>query len=470
MKSCLAATVLLTIAGFAAAGGGEMPTVAKYSIDLAYRAEDPGIEALADVTFVEGSAVPGELVFYLHGELWVDEVTMDGDPVDVARDLVWYPSDYSGVAQRTQIDMTGREMPKRLSIRYSGKLNPSVARAPSNYMRVDPDGIFLRSYGYSLWFPTFLEADRDTYTVAAEITVRTPAKLMAVVTGERLEDTVDGDLRVSRWRTADDIFNIQLTARPFRLIQEGGFHLYSLRDAESNATAAQILSFTSKLQEFFKENYSDGGGGGQLHVVQMPRFGDISSGNMVGISDRIWRGFDPASYSGRTLAHELVHPFVQLPLPRRSEFYAFVIEGFPSYFHLPAMAPLLGEEFYRNYMARVQEAYLQRRETGLDRRGNQLPEERPLLELTVADIPEFKDRFVLADRALLFFNWLRERMGTDNFAAFTKELFALETLDFENFAALIQFHLPGSKDDVDLWLRTTEFPARFRLKAQNSRG
>jgi hypothetical protein len=51
MKSCLAATVLLTIAGFAAAGG-EMPAVATYSIDLAYRTENPGIEALGDVTFV----------------------------------------------------------------------------------------------------------------------------------------------------------------------------------------------------------------------------------------------------------------------------------------------------------------------------------------------------------------------------------------------------------------------------------
>ena len=470
MKSCLAATVVLTIAGFAAAGGGEMPTVAKYSIDLAYRAEDPGIEALADVTFVEGSAVPSELVFYLHGELSIDEVTVDGESIDVEQDLVWYPSDYAGVARRSRIDMAGRKMPRRLSIRYSGKLNPSVARAPSNYMRVDPDGIFLRSYGYSLWFPTFLEADRDTYAVEAEITVRTPASLMAVVTGERLEDTVEGNLRVSRWRAADDIFNIQLTARPFRLIQEGGFHLYSLRDAESVATAAEILSFTSKLQEFFRENYSDGGGGGQLHVVQMPRFGDISSGNMVGISDRIWRGFDPASYSGRTLAHELVHPFVHLHLPRRSEFYAFVIEGFPSYFHLPAMASILGGDFYRDSIVRIQGAYLERRETGLDRRGNPLPEERPLLELTAADIPNFKDRFVLADRGLLFFNWLRERIGTDDFAAFTKELFALETLDFENFAALIQSHLPGSKDDVDLWLRTTEFPARFRLEAQNPRG
>ena len=261
----------------------------------------------------------------------------------------------------------------------------------------------------------------------------------------------------------DDLFNLQLTARRFELLKDGGFHLYFLQDPESVATAAEIQSFSAELVKYFRANYASRGGGGQLHVVQMPRFGDISSGNMVGISDRNWRGFDHSSYSGRTLAHELVHPFVQIPVPSNSELYALVIEGFPSYFHLPAIASIVGEDFYAAAMTTTQEGYLKRRQTGLDRRGRTLPGEKPLLSLSADEIGIYKDRFVLNDRARLFCNWLRTGMGEEQFSLFTRELFAFQSLDTERLMATIEEHLPGSGDDVILWLRTTEFPERFRL-------
>jgi hypothetical protein len=438
--------------------------VATYAIDLTYLNEEPGIKAEATIGFKEGQARPQHLTFYLHGELWVDEVRVDGQPVDVTQELVFYTSDYSSVANRSRIELMGGKVPENLTIRYSGKLNPSVTRALSNYMRVDEEGVFLRSYPYSVWFPVFLESEEDSNPVDAEVTIRTPEEYTAVVTGERLSETVDGGMRVSRWRAVqDDFFNLQLTARPFQLMKEGGFHLYFLGDAESRATAGEILTFSAKLEEFFRDNYADRGEGGQLHVVQMPRFGDISSGNMVGISDRVWRGFEPPSYSGRTLAHELVHPYVQIPLPSSSELYALVIEGFPSFFHLPAMAGIVGDDFYRQFMVSTEDGYLERRRTGLDRRGNPLPVEKTLLELTADDISEYKDRFVLNDRARLFCNWLRDRMGVEGFREFTRELFSSKSLDYDRLVAVIEAHLPDSVDDVNLWLRTTEFPEAFRL-------
>jgi hypothetical protein len=62
-------------------------------------------------------------------------------------------------------------------------------------------------------------------------------------------------------------------------------------------------------------------------------------------------------------------------------------------------------------------------ESGTDRRDRRLPAEKPLLELTPGDLSRYKDRFVLADRALLFFDYLRSRMGK---AAF----FDLESTDY----------------------------------------
>ena len=107
-------------------------------------------------------------------------------------------------------------------------------------------------------------------------------------------------------------------------------------------------------------------------------------------------------------------------------------------------------------------SYLERRRTGLDRRGNQLPAEKPLLMLTADEISDYKDRFVLNDRALLFFDWMRTRMGTARFNQFTRELFSLESLDSDRLVSIIEAHLPDSRDDTALWLRKTEFPERFR--------
>lgn len=456
----------LLLSGFiaAVAQAKQMPKVATYTIDVAYENEEPGIVATADISFAEDSMSPSTLIFYLHGELRVDQVAMDGVPAEVTGDVVFYQADYSNVARRFRIEMSGRELPKVLTIRYHGKINPSVVAAPSNYMRVDGDGVFLRSFLYSVWFPVFLEADHDSYPVDADVTVRTPGAFMAVVTGERLSDLVEGESRISRWKIVqEDLFNIQLTARPFEHIEEDGLHLYFLPDAAAHAFADKILSFSAQLAKSYQTNYADRGEGEQLHVVQMPRFGDISSGNMVGISDRVWLDFDPVSYSGRTLAHELVHPYVQIPLPRSSRLYALVIEGFPSYFHLPAMAEIIGDDFYQQTMEKSEDAYLKNRQTGLDRRGNRLPAEKPILALTAEDIGIYKDRFVLNDRVLLFCNWLRSQMGVDQFGRFTKDLFSRSSLDYDGLVSTVQTYLPESTDELNVWLRTTDFPDAYRL-------
>jgi hypothetical protein len=168
----------------------EMPRVASYSLEVTYLVEGPEIEGLADVSFEEGAAFPHILTFFLHGELRADEVLLDGMPLEVVQDLVFFESDYSSVARRCQVKMRDGGGPKVLSIRYGGKLNPSVVRAPSNYMRVDGDGVFLRSFPYSVWFPVFLDAGRDTHPVDVDLTIRTPAEFTAVATGQRLSDRV----------------------------------------------------------------------------------------------------------------------------------------------------------------------------------------------------------------------------------------------------------------------------------------
>ena len=118
---------------------------------------------------------------------------------------------------------------------------------------------------------------------------------------------------------------------------------------------------------------------------------------------------------------------------------------------------ILGEGILARTMERVARAYLGRRAA-----GQGLPEV-PLTELGPDDVGLYKDVFVLNDRALLFCDWLRRGMGAEGFGEFTRRLFALERLDRTRLEALVEEFLPGTRDDLGLWLDTTEYPEHFRL-------
>jgi hypothetical protein len=44
-------------------------------------------------------------------------------------------------------------------------------------------------------------------------------------------------------------------------------------------------------------------------------------------------------------------------------------------------------------------------------------------------------------------------------------LFNRDSLSAVSFRDIIEKHLPGSRNDVNLWLATTKYPERFRLAA-----
>jgi len=73
--------------------------------------------------------------------------------------------------------------------------------------------------------------------------------------------------------------------------------------------------------------------------------------------------------------------------------------------------------------------------------------------------------FVLDDRALLFFDYLRRRVGKDAFYAFTRDLFGRSELTGAVFEDVVRKHFGIPNEDLQLWLRTTEYPERFRREA-----
>jgi hypothetical protein len=461
MKNAMLSTVWALILAIAAPAGAAV--VNSYEIDATFRPADASVHALVRIGFTPGSAGGGELVFYLHGELGVDSILAGGNRVDFTQERVFHEDDYSLVANRVAVHTAGLDLAGGIVVGYSGPLNPSVVKARSNYMRVDSGGVFLRSLGYSLWFPVFVDSWRKSHETAfPRVVIRTPEPFTAVFAGKRIRAWNEAGLNVSEW-SADrlELFAAQCTARPFELLREGGLHLYHLPSETSGRKAGDIAAFAARLESVYAEYYRRAVSAEQLHIAQMPRYGDISSGNMIGISDEVWNRFEATDWQGLTVAHELVHPYVRVPCSPEME--AFVIEGFPGYFYLPALAGILGEDWYAKFLARTERAYINRRETGKNRRGARLPEEKPILDIGAAEIGTYKDTFVLNDRVRLFFDFLRRRMGNARFFEFATALVNEEFLDYATLEKVIENHLPGSSGDVRTWLRTSDFPAGFRI-------
>jgi hypothetical protein len=260
------------------------------------------------------------------------------------------------------------------------------------------------------------------------------------------------------------LFEAQFTARPYQILGTGpGFEVFHLPDSASTAAAHAILEFSRALCAHYGKVFRAPDSQDTYRIIEMPPYGDISSGGVTGLMESTWRVFSDDENAQRALAHELVHPFVRLEIPRGDSAYSLVVEGFPSYFHLPCVARSRGAEFYNRFVGWMEKLYLDKRASGTDRRGNPLPPEKPLLAITADELSSYKDEFVLDDRALLFLNYLRSEMGPQ-FDMFTQELFNSGITSAGQFRALIEKHLPGSKPDITLWLETTEYPERLHFE------
>lgn len=436
-----------------------IPRAKSYVLDVTFQPDAGALDGRADIRLVNPAAAPDTLDFYLHGELWFTSASCGGSELDGDQELVFYPMDYSSVARRIRLVVGGADLSAGLILKWKGPMNPSMARARSNYMRIDADGVFLRSYGYSLWFPLLLASGAESYPVDFEsVTLRTPAAYVPVFTGIREHERVEGATRVSRWKSpATDLFAAQCVARPYREVVDGDVHLYHLEDPAATQNAERVLHFIRELRAFYNEHYRHGATEGALHVAQLCDFGNISSGNMIGLSDDAWLDFEEGSYSGQTLAHELVHAYIAVPTPESDPTYALVREGFPTYFHLPALAQILGEPWYDSFMNDLEAGYQRSRSTGRDRRGRTLPVAKPVLEMTAADIGTYKDFYIFPDRLRLYFDQLRRRLGPEKFLDLADDLFNQDAMSPAILRGVILRHAPEFAGLHDLWLGTDQY-------------
>lgn len=453
-------------AGFIAILFGQRPSWNKQDSLNAY----PHLIGEAVLRIEMGSEPASSLKLYLHSELRLHEVRVNRERAEFSEETVLYPDNYSQVATAATVvldpALSGEHT---VEVKYGGMLNPSYSSSPSNYMRIDEEGAYLRSHGYSLWFPVLLGPGAPSHEADfRRVTIKTPKGFSAVLGGRRISQREADGFSYSEWAAEDwDLAKLQLTVRPFRLTRRQGLFLYHLDHPASERASEDILEMVQGLAAFYAKHYRAVETEDQLHIAELPNYASgISAGNMIGITSGQWRGFsstDEDTSLEVLVAHELVHPYVQPPIEESSPLAALFIEGFPSYFHLPALEQSLGREWYLDLLRRKQESYLEKRETGETSWGAPLPEEKAILEISAGEIGVYKDVFILSDRVPLFLHFLRERAGPDRFIEMTRELMNTPDLTPTALTDLIERFLPGSRDDVRVWLETIEFPDRFRL-------
>ncbi len=391
------------------------------------------------------------IYFYLHGELTVDSILQDDRMVSFSMDKTLYYYDYAGIATKATLSSSDINPGKSFTIYYSGFFNPSGVRSLSDYMRINKnEGVFLRSYGYSLWFPVFLNSGEDGYAADfRQVTIRVPEKFRALVTGELISEQVDNHIMTAVWKPGiTDIAEIQCTARDFDVMSRENVFIYHINNG---ANGRKILDYAITLKKIYSRHLRKVEQAVPLYIMEMPAYGNISSENVVGLTGGIFNDFEDELSSKLTIAHELVHPFVKIPISMNDPFYAFVVEGFPSFFQIYALKKLDAEFDLKGYVKQLETTYLKKRQSG------RYPVEKAILFIRPDEIGTYKDKFVLNDRVWLFFYDLWIRMGAQKFDEFLGRLFQFDKIDYNKFKDLILKFIPDYQDRLDIWLNTTKY-------------
>ncbi|MFC2103657.1 hypothetical protein ACFLSS_04430, partial [Bacteroidota bacterium] len=244
-----------------------------------------------------------DLFFYLHGELKIDSILAGNKKIEYGAEKVLFDYSYNMVALQVTIGASNVTSKKVLNIYYSGFLNPSRARGLSDYMYINQSkGVFLRSYGYSLWFPIFLKSRQDSYEADFKnITIKLPSSYKCIVGGELINEFVENDIYTAIWKPGvTDLHDIQCAAQNYKINSRNNVFVYYISD-KSNSD--KILDYAIKLKNLYSENLKNDNESLPLFIMEMPKYGDISSSNVVGISEQNFNSFNDGLISKKTIAH-----------------------------------------------------------------------------------------------------------------------------------------------------------------------
>lgn len=333
-----------------------------------------------------------------------------------------------------------------IQLHYRGTFSPSSLRSPSDFMRIDSTGTFLRGLAYSLWFPAINPEAIDA-TAGFEIWIDVPIGWTGIAVGRLKTTSSNASRTMFHWGTDVPIklLQMQLFAGRFECVSQDQVAVYF---REGHILAARFLAAEcSRLLSFYTANYGIPETQPNFIILETCPFGNISSGNAIGLTPEV---FDQASEGHLTyerydlIAHELVHTFVIPRIQDKTQGAALLLEGFPSYFHVPALTTLLGEDYRRWFLGKVWKSYrsmVRRRQEAADKSSTL--RNIPLEDIGIEEIPAYKDRFLLSDKLPIVLDRLQALVGSSTFFAACREFFSHGSerpVSFSRFIAILEAH------------------------------
>jgi aminopeptidase N len=414
-----------------------------------------------------GDKAKDGFTFYLHPELVLREIRDGaGTPLTHEASIKAYDLAYTGDIVAHTIEFPDPIKPgetRTLTAAYDGRFSPSDARGPSDYMRIDEQGVYLRGTGYSIWFPV-QEAWDWNAAATFEVVLDVPSAWRPLAFGDLISEEVRGDRNVSHWSTGSPwpLLFCHLAATEWDVIEGTTLRVYHRRTEESRDAAIEYADVGERLLQFYHTNYGDRVETGHFFLAELCPFGGISAGNVIGLPTNRFADVIEPSRSAATwtlLAHELVHAFAIPAVVNDGPAAALLIEGFPSYYHALALQAVLGNETYVGFVRAAWKEYHDRREAA-ESSASDLPPEVPLLELADRDIPYYKDVFLLDDRFVVLLDRLRNMIGPEIFLRGTRiflDRHRTAPARFADFISTLE-SVSGERlgEFVDRWFGSTE--------------
>lgn len=437
----------------------------EYQLDASFSPEGSWMEAVATVSLSQQAHSSGPIAFYIHGESFIDSVILNGEWIRFGTQQVLYHSDYSLVATRVTFTPPA-ENDFVITVYYEAAFHSSVARSILDRNGIDVEGVFLKSFGQSLWFPVFLEENDRSYEVDfSEVTLRIPEGYTAVFVGEKLSEEIVWHERVSKWRSLrTELADAFCNAMKWVVNTQDDITVYSLPDSASVAVGESYSKLATEVLNRYEDAYRSSDSFPKWHILQLPHYQDFVCKNVIGVKGSAWSDFGKAGWQRDELAKNLVRPFVNIEIGVSDSLYALASSSFQHYFHLPVLIEMVGGDWYDLWLLVLQSNYLKRVQWKIDHLSRPLPEEKPITQIAASEIDSYEGKFLLNDRGILFLHWIYLQMGPGRFFDFSRELFGRERISYGEFCDLIVSYLPSSRDDIAIWLSTTEFPERFMLK------
>lgn len=378
------------------------------------------------------------LLLYLHDELQLDSVeTRDGKKVlDIQQQIIESPCSITNKIREIRIDYDlppGR--PAAFTLVYNGTIRGTDIRSKSDaFFKIEPNSVFLRSAGYTNWFPVThngLEIlnDKATFALVYDVPARFDGK--AIAFGTFLSEKVENGRYISQWKTeAPQVVLLpELWAYAGWIKrQSGNFLLYHLDNAESRKSAGVYQLVGSKLLDFYHNHYgSDRTKPPTFHLAEL----DVPSGgypsvNALGLSRSQFGDVLNPQKRYTTLAwlgHELVHEYLLVQTDTKTPGVPVISEGFYLFFHLPALEDVLnqlgqdskstfftkgeGDRFKAWDIRSKWKQYEEGLTKGRDRYG-ELPPHKPLADITPQEYPYYKDRWLTADKEQIILYRIQE--------------------------------------------------------------